>query len=154
MVAEISVRGAEKLHVLSRALRDAGDRDLSRDMYRGLNRAQRRLKQDVVASIPRYMPTRYALLLRRDVKVVSRRRAGGHNPAIYLLATAKQRDIGSLNRGRLRHPLYGNRGRWFDTRIDPLWWDEPLFRDAPKVRVELERVLDDIADKVVRRVRR
>jgi hypothetical protein len=152
VVADISVRGAEKLAILARALREAGDKELQRELYRGLNRAVKPLRQDVKESIGDFLPQRYARVLARDLKVTARRRTGGRNPALYLLGQAKNRDIASLNRGRLRHPLYGNRRFWYSQRVRRDWWTHPLIRGAPEVRRELERTLDDLAKKIARRV--
>lgn len=153
MVADVSVRGAEKLAILSRALREVGDKDLQRELYAGLNRAVKPLTAEVKLSTGRYLPARYAVELSRDLKVRSRRRTGGRNPALYLLGTAKNRDIRSLNRGRLRHPLYGNRRRWYNQPITPGWWSRELAQGAPQVRDELEQTLNDLAEKIVRWVR-
>jgi hypothetical protein len=153
MIDDVSIRGAEKLAILSRALKDVGDKELRRELYAGLNRSVRPLREDVRASAPFFLPARYALELRHDLKVTTRRRTGGRNPAIFLLGRAKQRDVRSLNRGRLRHPLYGNRKYWYTTRIRPGFWTVPLARGAPQVRRELERTLNEVAEKVVRRIR-
>lgn len=155
MVADITIRGANKLAILARALRETGDKELQREFYAGLNRKVKTLRQDVKdpRSIGEFLPQRYARALARDLKVTARRRTGGQWPALYLLGQAKNRDVASLNRGRLRHPLYGNRRRWYDQRVRRGWWDIPLVRDAPEVRRELERTLDELAKKIARRVR-
>jgi hypothetical protein len=153
MPADITVRGAEKLRILSRALREVGDKELQKELYRGLNRAVKPLREEVKASIDQFLPARYAVELRRDLKVTTRRRTASRNPAIFLVGRAKNRDVASLNRGRLRHPLYGNRGHWFNQRVRRDWWTLPLTRGAPEVRRELERSLDEVAKKVARRVR-
>lgn len=152
MPADIRIVGAEKLHILARGLRQIGDKDLSHEFYAGLNRTVKPLTASVKASTPQFLPARYATVLAADLRVRPRRRTGGRNPAIYLMGTAKKRDIRSLNRGRLRHPLYGNRGHWYDQQIKPRWWDEPLLAEALLVRRELMRVLDEMAVKVARRI--
>lgn len=149
---DIQVRGAEKLHVLARALRDAGDKELQRELYRGLNRSVRPLRQDVKNAIPDHLPGRYAAELSRELSIRTRRRSGGANPAIYLVGSAKTRDIASLNRGRLRHPLFGNRRHWYDMRIKPGFWTDTLERGAPRVRRELVVVLNDVARKIAKRI--
>lgn len=159
MVASVSVRGAEKLQIVARALREAGDKDLQREFYRGLNRAVKPLREEVKdpQMLGQYLPDRYARVLAKDLRINARRRAFGRNPALYLIGTAKgrggkTRDVRSLNRGRLRHPLFGNRGFWYNQRIKPHWWDHPLLLGAPAVRKELVRVLDDVGKKIARKV--
>lgn len=55
-------------------------------------------------------------------------------------------DLRSLDQGRLRHPLFGNRGHWYQQKVPKGWWTKSLNRAADrKVRKEmvaaLERVL-------------
>ena len=151
-MVDIQVRGADKLHVLARVLREASDKELQRELYRGLNRSVKPLRQDVKDAIPDFLPGRYAVELSRDLSIRTRRRSGSANPAIYLVGSAKTRDIASLNRGRLRHPLFGNRKRWYDQRIKPGFWTDTLERGAPRVRRELVIVLNDVARKIARKV--
>lgn len=156
MVAELSVKGAEKFGILAKALRDVGDKELRSALYRGINRAVKPLTEDVKKSTPNYLPRRYAVELSKSLRVRARRRAG-RNPAVYLVGQAKtpkgkDRDLRSLNRGRLRHPLYGNRGYWYDQAVSPNWWDDPLFKGAGEVRKEIVRELDDVAVKLARKL--
>jgi hypothetical protein len=145
----IEVTGAEQFASLARALKEAGNKDLRAELYKGINRSVRPLRQAVKAEIPRRLPRRYGAVLARDLSVRTRRRPM-RDPAIYLLGTAKNRDVRSLNRGRLRHPLFGNREHWFDQRVSSRWWEDPLSREAPAVRQELVRVMDEVAQKIAR----
>lgn len=157
MPVGLEVEGADKLAVVARALRDVGDKELRRELYRGLNRAVKPLTADVKAATPDYLPKRYARELSKSLRVKTRRRAGGRNPAIFLVGSAKtprgkDRDLSSLNRGRLRHPLFGNRRFWYDQPVRKDWWTDPLIQGAPEVREEIVRVLDDVARQLVRRI--
>jgi len=81
------------------------------------------------------------------------KRSTGKNPGLRLVGKAKtpegkDRDLASLNRGRLRHPLYGNRKHWYDQQVSPGWWDEPLLESAPQAREEIVKALDDVAKRM------
>jgi len=150
---EVRVEGAEKFAKLAKALRETGDKDLRRELYAGINRAVKPLTVGLRASTSRFLPARYAAVLSKSLRVKTRRRAGGRNPAIYLVGSAKtedgkDRDLSSLNRGRLRHPLYGDRRHWFNQQVSPNWWDDPLLEGADEVREELVKTLDDVARKL------
>jgi len=156
VVAELRIVGADKFGVLAKTLRQLGDKDLQRELYRGINRSVKPLTEEVKKGTQNYLPRRYAFELAKSLKVRARRRAG-KDPSIRLVGTAKtprgkQRDLASLNRGRLRHPLYGNRRYWYDQKVSPNWWDEPLFEGVEQVREELVQVLDDIWAKVERQL--
>jgi len=152
VVAELRIEGADKFGKLAKALKEIGDKELRKELYAGINRAVKPLTQDVKDSTPRFLPRRYAVELAKSLRVRARRRAG-RNPAVSLVAKAKtpggkERDLASLNRGRLRHPLYGNRRYWFDQEVSPNWWDDPLLEGADRVREEIVNVLDDIGRKL------
>lgn len=40
-------------------------------------------------------------------------------------------DMKALNRGKLRHPLFGNRHHWYNQSIKPGMWDKSLAKVAP-----------------------
>lgn len=159
MVAEISVRGAEKLRALSRALNEAAEKDLRRELYRRMSRAVAPLTEKVKGSLPRFLPDRYADELSRTLKFRTTRRLDrSKNPGVSLWATAstprgKPRNLAALNRGRLRHPLYGDRRHWFNQPVTPGFWDKPLEDSADEVRRELVNVLDDIGRELARKVK-
>lgn len=151
---DIKVTGADKFQDLARALKEAGRKDLQKEMYVGLNRSVKPLTRDVKDAVGDYVPNRggAADAVQAEFKVKTRRRAAGRNPAIFLLGTAGGHDVSSLNRGRLRHPLYGNRRRWYNTAIKPGFWTITLEAGAPRVRVELEQALSNVAAKIERSV--
>jgi hypothetical protein len=57
-------------------------------------------------------------------------------------------DARNADRGRLRHPVYGNRGAWVTQVIKPGWFTDRMRREAPKVRPELVKAMDRIAAKI------
>ena len=156
MPVDIRVEGADKFARLARALRQIGDKELRRELYAGINRAVKPLTESVKDATRRYLPDAYADELSKTLKVRARRRAG-KDPGVSLAGTAKtragkDRNLRALNRGQLRHPLYGNREHWFNQKVTPGWWDEPLSDGADEVRQELVNVLDDIGSRLARKV--
>jgi len=146
---DIIVTGAEEFGVLARRLKEAGDKDLRKELYAGLNRSVKPLRQDVKMAASEQLPHRggFADLIQSELKVTARKRAT-RNPAIFLLGKAGARDVASVNRGRLRHPLYGNRRRWYNTSVRPGFWTKTLEGDAPRVRVELIEAIRKVAAKI------
>jgi hypothetical protein len=156
MVAELRVEGADKFGKLAKALRELGDKELRNELYRGINRAVKPLSEAVKGDTPQFLPRRYALELSKTLRIRARRRAG-RNPAIFLVASAKtprgtERDLASLNRGRLRHPLYGNRRYWYDQDVSPNWWTDPLLEGVDQVREELVKVIDEVNEKLEKKL--
>lgn len=149
---QIEVRGRQQLQALDRALRGV-DKQLKRDTYRALNRTVKPLTAAVKESTGDYVPEAYAAELSSSLRIRTQRRSS----ALSLKATAKSRtgkprELGRLEAGRMRHPLWGNRRHWFDQSVKPGFWTKPLEKGAPVVRKELVKVLDDIALKIARSV--
>lgn len=152
MGADLRIEGSDKLGALSEALRRYGTVGLEKELYDGITRAVEPLVAAVKKSLKGHLPDRYAeavatSLVERAVRLT------GSNPGVRLTASAKnvrgkQRDLVSLNKGRLRHPLYGNREWWYDQDVKKGFWDEPLADASDEVRKELVKVLDNIAEEL------
>ena len=58
-------------------------------------------------------------------------------------------DAKSAERGRLRHPVYGNRGSWVSQSIQPGWFTKQMERETPAFRRAImeavAKALDDTA---------
>ena len=62
---------------------------------------------------------------------------------------AKGMDLQRLDDGRLRHPLFGDRGHWYSQPVKPGWWSDSLRKAADqKVHREILSALDRVARKV------
>lgn len=145
---DIVVTGADEFATLARRLKEAGAKDLRRELYAGINRAVRPLTADVKNTLEEDLPGRYADIVRADFRVKTRRRGAGANPAIFLIGQAGNHDVRSLDRGRLRHPLFGNRRHWYNQQIPLGFWSQTLTRGAPRVRQELVEAIRKVAAKV------
>lgn len=51
----------------------------------------------------------------------------------------------TINTGRIRHPVFGNRRRWSTQTAPPLWWDRTVQRHTPRMSAEVARALNDVA---------
>ncbi|ODA89971.1 hypothetical protein ATY41_02720 [Leifsonia xyli subsp. xyli] len=43
-------------------------------------------------------------------------------------------DLEAIDRGRLRHPLYGNRNYWYEQQIAPGFFTETVQAETPRIR--------------------
>lgn len=144
----VRVRNTHDFSALARRLRGAS-KELRSELYRGINRATKPLKEDVRDAARRRLPRSGGLGRRvASSKITTKRRATGNNAGIKIVATSGY-DIGSINRGRVRHLTYGHLP-WSDQAVQPGFWTEPLVAGAPAVRRELGRVMDDVAKKISR----
>ena len=83
-------------------------------------------------------------------KFSTRTRAQGANVGVRLMATNRH-DIEALDKGVLRHPVYG-RKKWVTQSVAQRWFSEPIEHRAPELRDGVRRVIADIARKIERTI--
>jgi hypothetical protein len=74
---------------------------------------------------------------------------GGKNPSVRLTGkrkskTGKQSDLAAIDKGRVRHPVFGNRKVWVVQQVRPGFFSRPTDAAAERVRHEVFAVIDDI----------
>lgn len=158
----VSMRGADKLDTLSRKLRAAGRKDLERELNRELRKPLPRLKKAVQAGIPAHMPRGYEETLSRSLRFRLSRRRGA---VIRLSVTmhgrgggGKDRDVRRLDRGELRHPVFGRRRRttrgkifnnpWVRQPIPPGFWTIPAERELQHFQRDAVAAVDRVLSKL------
>lgn len=143
---EIELRGAAQLVALAKRLRSAS-KELRSDLYRGINRAAKPLKNEVKKSARTILPKRGGLNRRvAGTKIATKRRVTGNSAGVRLVGTSGY-DIGSINRGRVRHKTYGHKP-WVSQTVPKGFWTDPLVAGAPRVRDEIQDVMDTVANKL------
>ncbi|HWD08077.1 MAG TPA: hypothetical protein VHA57_03175 [Actinomycetota bacterium] len=152
---QVTVTGAADLTAVRRQLRAAGDRRLSQQMARGLQRAAKPLKPAVQASAARLLPSGYGPLMSKSVRVrtQARERRGSASVHIRVLGQGKveNRDVAAVNRGTLRHPVFGRRRKaWIAQRIRRGFVDRPADRLGPDMAREMQQVVDWVADTITK----
>lgn len=143
---EIKLRGAEQLVDLAKRLRSA-PKDLRLEMYRGINRAAKPIKNEVKASARKNLPKSGGLAKHiAGTKIATKRRVTGRSAGVRLVGRSGY-DIGSINRGRVRHLTFGH-GPWVNQRVEPGFWSKPIVAAAPRVQQEIQDAMDVIERKL------
>jgi hypothetical protein len=143
-----------KLKALDAIIADIGDAE-----FRTVVLAELRAPADAVAA-----KMRSAVLALPKPAVSEWKRQGADNVrvevgpdpriGVTLPRTTATRGAWHLNRGKWRHPLFGNRSHWFEQSVTPGWFDKtgiearPVFEAA--AGVGLERAAEMVADRVER----
>lgn len=146
---DFEVRGAGDFAALSRRLKQAGRQDLRRELFRGLGRAVKPARDSVVAELPDHLPNAYAAELKGDLSLRVKSR-GGRSPGVSVTAKGRKRNrmVGPLDSGRLRHPHYGNRRRWYEQQVRPHFFTGPMRASAPAAREAIREAMEDVAEKI------
>lgn len=151
---DVTVKGADQLVRLAAAVRKAGDKELRKELLRGLRTATKPMISDLRDSARANLPHTGGLNeVVASSKMAARNKTSGAGAGVRVVATGtKVHDIKATNAGRLRHPVYGNRRNWVTQDIKPGWWEEGAKGSASRVRANLLGVMDDIAHKITRSV--
>lgn len=112
------------------------------------------IKKEVQAEAVVRLPSGYAELLARTTRVETRVTSGwgGVRAKVKVSARGRRenRDVRRLNQGILRHPLFGNRYRWYNTSFTPGYVDDPIDALGRRVADAAQEAADEVADKIVR----
>lgn len=145
------IEAPDKLDLVARILRGLGDKELSRELYRGLNRATTKLRADAKAEAGRRLPQRGGLAARVAAARLSTRRRGGRNPGVRIQASGMDQ-LARMDEGQVKHPVYGNRNVWVTQQISDGWFSEPMEAGKGEAAAAIEEALDDVAIQVARKV--
>lgn len=146
MADEFTVRGLERFGKLSRDLRAAGDKDLRRELYRGLQRATKPLKEAAKENARSTLPRKGGLADRVSRARFNTKSRAGRNPSVRIEAKdAKGRsvDLEALDRGSVRHPTFGHRP-WVKQDVRPGWFTQPMEAGVEDVRREVVAAIDEV----------
>lgn len=146
----VRVVGAEQFTEVARRLKTHGDRKaLLKQFYSAINRAAKPLKSDIRSAARDRLPHRGGLAERiASSRITVTRRTTGNAAGISIKGTNGY-DIGAIDRGRVRHLVYGHRP-WMSQKVHKGFWTDPLEAGAPAVQRELLNVLEETAAKIAK----
>jgi len=131
--------GRTKLSDVKRKMEKAARGEVKAQLRKALVAESKPLRREIVAVekefLPKGMQKKYVPMpaltytVRGDVLEVGlRQRVAGT-------------DMKAMNRGDIRHPLFGNRNFWFVKKINPGMWDIPLQTLGPRAIEAADRTI-------------
>lgn len=164
------IQGAHELRRLGAQMKAAGDKGLGKEMAAALRKVAQPVEAAVRREADAVMPNRggYRAVFSRSVKFRVSQRIGARRAALelktYAEGTKQRRDIVALNRGNLRHPVFGRSRRiahgpragtaqpnpWSVTRIRADFFGRATARAADVATREVGKVLDDYARRLAK----
>jgi hypothetical protein len=141
------VTGVRGFTALARRLRQMDNPELKKRFYSGINRAAKPLIPAVRRSAATRLPKRGGLAKKIAGSSITTKRRMTGNAAGVRIVGMNGYDIGSINRGRVRHLVYG-KTPWVNQSVKPLFWDEPMEQGAPAAKQALERVMRDVVKEI------
>lgn len=125
-------------------------------MAAGMRVEIRKVQPEVKVEAGATLPQRggYARVMAAAVKAATSVRQAGNRISASADVSAKgrreDRDVATVNRGGLRHPLYGNRRHWFTTRVRPGFVTRVIDRTRDRIVDVVKDARDDAANRIVR----
>lgn len=114
------VTGAAQLAALGKALKETGDKDLRKELMKSAQRATKPVKAEVKKSAVDTLPSAGGLGdFVAKARIVTQTKAQGRNVGVRIRGSRQKQhkasrvDLHAINRGRVRHPVYG---RWSTRR--------------------------------------
>lgn len=148
---DVRVKGAADLRRTAGRIR-AESKKLPKGLRSAISKTMSGLPEEIRKET-RILPSGYTPTMRKALKFAKVVRLA-QNPEVSLTVRAigrtQERDVASINRGVLRHPLYGNRHHWYGQPVQPDFVTGPFRRNAPKIRRAVEQVLDDMGRAILR----
>lgn len=149
---DFTVSGAEGFQRLGKALKQAGELELRKEMTKGLQQAVKPLTPLTRAAALERLPKRGGLA-KQVAKAPQRVQVRtGKNPGVRLVV-GKRAGVRSTNRGIIRHPVFGNRENWVSQEVDGGWFDETVKKNKHVVKPAMDKAVQDVVDKIVRGAR-
>jgi hypothetical protein len=158
MAEDFSIKGAEDFDALARSIRKHADaKALRKELSAGLGSATKPVREDMRSASIAALPARGGLRARMEKRVGKGRTTtrSGQTAAVridFSKKGSKGYDPRTL-RGRIRHPLFGNKGFWFETRARTDVIDAEFEKSRPGLQRAVMGVIEEIGRKVTRGAR-
>ena len=120
----------------------AADRSVANGLRRRIREAGKPLAEGVLQDGPEGLPERGGLSawLRQSKGTTSLTQTRLE----VKLSRGGKHDLAAINRGRLRHPVFGNRGAWAGQDVGAGTYDRAIDKHAALALDDLARVVDDV----------
>lgn len=148
-MSDFELNGGEDLARLSKALRDAGRKEIRRDLNRALKQATKPLIEDTRKEAIRRLPKRGGLAKRVAEAPQRVQVRTGRDMGVRLVVAGSKTGAKAANDGLIRHPVFGNRAVWVEQKVRPGWFDDPLRAAASRITPDLERAMEQTVDRIV-----
>lgn len=161
----VRIDGAARLRQVAADIRATGNEGLGRQMSRALAGTTKPISAAITAEAMRVMPESggYRAVLSKSLRYKTSQRTAGRTAQLKLITyadgTGERRDVESLEKGELRHPVYGRsrtvRGQrvpspWAVTRIRPGFHERGTKGAGDEAEQRLGAVLDDFAERLAK----
>jgi hypothetical protein len=150
-VSHIHIEGTAQFQQLADRLKAAADRDLRKQVGASLRKVAKPIGQRVLEKGAESMPHKGGLSAKIGKgKVGVRAGLTGRQASVSLLLKAGGYDLNPLDRGQLRHPVFGNKKSWVRQSVPSGRFTAAFEAEAPKARAEVLKAVNDTLNDAAR----
>lgn len=152
VASDFEVNGADRMLAVSKALKAAGETGLRKQLNKGLRDGAKPLIPKARSAARAKLPQSGGLADQVAREPIRIRVKTGRDPAVSVVIGKRRGGAIATNKGVIRHPVFGRPGSFVSQQVPSArgWFDDEMEREAPSVRPELERVINDMAEQIVR----
>lgn len=132
---------------LAQRLSTAGT-NLDRIIGETVDRELGTLPEAVRASALRTLPSSGGLNQRVAGRVRPQKRASAREVTVFAVGSKGLKELAALDRGKLRHPVYGNREAWVSQSVPRKFWTRPLLERADAIKRAVKARMKRLADEI------
>lgn len=136
---------------IASALRSAGTKDLRRELRKIVSEetkpTRRKIRQSALDHLPQKGGLNKWAARTPSVNTDFREKSAG----VRIRMSRKGHDYVSLNKGRLRHPVFGDRKNWVTQDIDSGFFDTPIREDSDDLKQRIVAALTQFSWDLSRR---
>ena len=146
--------GADKLRRVASAIKAAGNKDLERELRRGMRNSAKPLTAAARWGALRRLPVSGGLAERVASSKFGVRITGTGKRVGLRITGAGSYNLRRMDDGIIRHPVYADRAElrkdwaWVNQPVRPGWFSDAEEGKAPEVRNELVKAIDAVAVKL------
>jgi hypothetical protein len=159
----VVVTGYNELSQLGFRLREARAVTLTKELREGLRRPLKPLADQIRAGAPDHTPKGYEMTFARSLKFQTKVSLVGTGAGVDFSVTATgksySRQIREINRGRLKHPVYGRRrytrkgwinNPWVWQAVEPGFFDNPVRANFNAMRESMREAMRRTAEQITK----
>jgi hypothetical protein len=145
----IAERGLNAIEQLGKDLKEAGAKDLRKELLRAGQRMGKPIKAEIAESALAMLPARNGLAASvASAKIRVSTRLTGRNVGVSFIGRWSGHDLKGINQGLVRHPVHGSKV-WVSQRVPPGYYFKPFDGPAAEAgRDEFLQAVDIISKKL------
>jgi hypothetical protein len=159
-VDAFQVNGANDFLRLSKALKEAGEKELRKQLHKGLRDAVKKVMPDAEKKLAENLPYLRGKAVNQVAQVKTGRDPGVTVGVRYGSRRSTNARLAN-SKGVFRHPVYADgektrkQWRWVDQSVPGAkgWFDQTYLNAAPEIRRAIEVVMGDLINEIVRKAK-